>query len=342
MSIIKEKILHPLKMQWYDLQIAIGGAWWFFCKQQRELGRRLLATRYLDTIQTESRAVVFTCNGWSWSGGLADRLKGIVSVYDWCQRHHRKFIINFCEPFHLQDYLVPNEYNWLPQDIVYNKDCSAPKFCLMEPRTCNKREVKEHQDELLESWMNENLSNMTKQLHVYTNMFRPCVDFSQRFNELFKPCERLQQEIDCHLKEIGGTYISVSFRFTTLLGDFTDCTGTPLPEDKQKNLIEKSLNVVHEIASHAPIHNKILITADSETFLSKAKELQNVYVIPGKVGHIDYDHSDDVNMKTFLDFFMISKAVKVYLAKGPGMYNSAFARTASMINNSSFEIITYN
>lgn len=340
MSIIKEKILHPLKMQWYDLQIAIGGAWRFFCKQQRELEHRLLV-RYLDTTQTENRAVVFTCNGWSWSGGLADRLKGIVTVYDWCRRHHREFMINFCEPFHLQDYLVPNEYNWLPQDIVYNKDCAAPRFCLMEPRTCNKREVKEHQDELLESWMNENLSDITKQVHVYTNMFRPCVDFSQRFNELFKPCERLQKEINHHLKEIGGTYISISFRFTTLLGDFTDCTGTPLPEQEQTALIEKSVAAVKTIAGQAPQHDHILVTADSEKFLSKAKELRKVFVIPGKVGHIDYDHGDDVNMKTFLDFFMISKAVKVYLAKGSGMYNSAFAKTAALVYNKPFQVYEY-
>ena len=46
-------------------------------------------------------------------------------------------------------------------------------------------------------------------------------------------------------------------------------------------------------------------------------------------------------MKTFLDFYMISKAEAVYLAKGPGMYRSAFARTAAMVNNKPFEIYEY-
>lgn len=341
MSYIKEKVLHPLKMQWYNLQIAVGGAWRFFCKQQKILERKLQDDKYHEEASTSDTSIVFTCNGWSWSGGLADRIKGMVTVYDWCEQNNRKFQIDFREPFQLQHYLVPNEYNWLPQEIVYNKQCTLPRFCLMEPRTCHKKEVRNHQDELLKSWMDENLSDTQHQLHVYTNMYRPCVDFAKCFNKLFKPCARLQQEIERHLQNISGRYISISFRFTTLLGDFTDCTGASLPEDEQKDLIEKSLNVVHEIASHAPVHDKILITADSEKFLSRVKELKNVYVIPGKVGHIDYDHGDDVNMKTFLDFFMISRAEKVYLAKGPGMYNSAFAKTAAIVNNKPFEIYKY-
>ena len=328
-------------MQWYNLQIAIGGAWRFFCKQQRELEAKLTEKYYQKQEQISDKSVVFTCNGWSWSGGLADRIKGMLTLYDWCKRNNRPFQINFCEPFRLQDYLIPNEYDWLPHDIVYNKEYSLPRFCLMEPRTCNKREVLENQDELLESWMNGRLNDTERQLHVYTNMYRPCVDYALCFHDLFCPCERLQKEIDYHLQQIGTNYISISFRFTTLLGDFTDCTGTPLPEDKQQSLIEKSLMAILDISDKVPAHDRILVTADSEKFLSRAKNLNNVYIVPGKTGHIDYDHSDDVNMKTFLDFFLISKAKAVYLAKGSGMYNSAFAKTAALVNNRPFELYEY-
>ena len=69
--------------------------------------------------------------------------------------------------------------------------------------------------------------------------------------------------------------------------------------------------------------------------------MENVYIIPGKVGHIDYDNGDDVNMKTFLDFFLISKAEKVYLARSGKMYHSAFAKTASLVNNRPFEMYEY-
>ena len=332
---------HALKMKWYDTLIKIFGADWFFNYQRRSQERAMIRQYYqiAPSLKSLEPCVVFTCNGFTWSGGLADRIKGIISTYDWCQQNGRTFKINFCEPFRLEDYLVPNKYDWLPNDVAYKAQNVLPRICLREPRTGKYLAPK--WDSLFPKWMNQNVNDESIQYHLYTNMFLSYYDFPKRFHELFKPCERLQKEIDFHLQNIGAPYISISFRFTTLLGDFTDCTGAPLPEDEQKDLIERSLNVVHEIASHAPVHDKILITADSEKFLSRVQDVRNVYVIPGKVGHIDYDHGDDVNMKTFLDFFMISKAEKVYLAKGSQMYNSAFAKTAAMVNNKPFEIYKY-
>lgn len=337
-----KKVFHFFKMQWYELQIRMFGAWNFFLKQQKSAEKCLLKNNYKEKCPAQvSNCVVFTCNGLGWSGGLADRLRGIVSIYDWCKRNNRKFVINFCDPFLLQDYLQPNKYNWLPDMISYDSSNSIPKICMLEPRTCNRKEVVSQRDFLAEDWCNHNLVDVNKQIHVYTNQYRWCCDFAHLFNELFKPCERLQKEIDTHLSKIDGEFISISFRFTTLLGDFTDCTGKPLKDDDKECLIKDSLKVIRKISTDAPKHDKILVTADSSTFLERVKKIENVYVIPGKIGHIDYDNGDDVNMKTFLDFYMISKAEAVYLAKGPGMYRSAFARTAAMVNNKPFEIYEY-
>lgn len=349
MSFIKKKILHPLKMQWYEVQIQQGGAWWFFCKQQHQQELAMLKAHYNGAkLSNCNEAVIFACNGYTWHGGLADRLKGIIAIYDWCKRNNRQFQINFCEPFILQDYLVPNLYNWLPSAVSYNREQAEPRVCLMEPRTCNRKEVIECQNELLESWMDENLTDMYHQLHVYTNMSRSDVDFSKCFKELFRPCERLQKEIAYHKQQIGGKYISISFRFTTLLGDFTDCAGAPLPKDEREEYIEACLDTIREIHKSAPLHDYILITADSSTFLESVQKetwnsetaesvkLLKPYIIPGKVGHIDYEHGDDVNMKTFLDFLMIADAEAVYLVKYKKMYGSAFAKTAAMVNNKAF------
>lgn len=341
-SIVKMNLLHPLKMQWYELQIRLFGAWNFFLKQQKSNEIVLLKEHYTEnTSNAITHDVVFTCNGWGWSGGLADRFRGIVAVYDWCKRHYRTFSINFCNPFLLQDYLQPNEYNWLPKGISYDSSKSIPRVCMLEPRTCNRKEVLANQEELIEKWCDYNLSDKSKQIHVYTNQYRWSCNFAQLFNELFKPCDRLQDEINYHLSKIGGSYISISFRFTTLLGDFTDCTGKPLREGEKEKLIQDSLSAIKSISTSAPMHDKILVTADSCTFIERVKNMDGIYVIPGKIGHIDYDHGDDVNMKTFLDFFMISKAEAVYLAKGPGMYNSAFAKTAAMVNDKPFEVYEY-
>lgn len=337
-----KKILHSLKIQWYEMQIRVIGAWKFFLKQQKETERELVKKHYTQKdLKRVSNDVVFTCNGFYWSGGLADRLRGMIAVYDWCKRNNRKFSINFCHPFLLQDYLQPNQYNWLPDSISYDSLKAVPKVCMLEPRTCNRKEVMDRQPELIEEWCKNSLSDNDRQVHAYTNFYVWSCDFSYLFKELFRPCERLQKTIDFHLNEVGGHYISISFRFTTLLGDFTDCTGEPLCEVEKERLIQSSLSAIQNIVSNAPKHDRVLVVADSCTFLERAKKLENIYTIPGKIGHIDYDHGDDVNMKTFLDFFMISKAEAVYLAKGPGMYRSAFARTAAMVNDKPFTIYEY-
>lgn len=340
---IKFKYLHPIKIFYYNIEINIFGAWRFFLQQQRRQEKALRNKYYSnnDSITNTDNQIIFSCNGFIWHGGLADRLKGIVSIYDWCINNNKEFRINFVHPFRLQDYLIPNKYNWLIDagDVSYSCHGTEPKVCLMEPRTCNRKEILNNQYQLLTQWCNNNLYKNLKQIHVYTNMYRDSHDFSLRFNELFKPSDRLQAEINKNLKQLGDKYISISFRFTTIMGDFIDCAGTEYSEENKVQLLKSCVQAVKEIGRKAPSHNKILITADSERFLNYAKDnLEDIYIIPGKVGHIDYNDSDDVNMKTFLDFMLISRAEKVYLVKNRDMYNSAFAKTAAMVNNKDFEI----
>lgn len=338
----KQTFLHPLKMQWYEIQIKRMGAWNLFLKQQTNNENEIVLQHYNSTnILHPDNSIIFMCNGFIWSGGLADRLRAIIAIYGWCKNNNRQFKINFTTPFILQNYLVPRNYDWIPSNISYNKTETVVKVCLLEPRTCNRPEIFPRLSELGQDWCNNNLNIQDKQIHVFSNLFNWNENFSQLFNELFKPCERIEKEINYHLSQINGQYISISFRFTTLLGDFKDCTGKPLCDNEKENLIKQSLLAIQKISEQAPAHDKILVTADSITFLNRITGLPNIYVIPGKIGHIDYESGDDVNMKTFLDFFMISKAEAVYLAKGPGMYKSAFAKTASLVNNKPFKIYEY-
>ena len=126
-----------------------------------------------------------------------------------------------------------------------------------------------------------------------------------------------------------------------LLGDFKDCEGITLSSGQQDCLIKQSLDVLQYIKDTNPEFRKILVTSDSMKFLNATKSLPFVYVIEGEVGHINFTCSDDVNMKTFLDFFMIAHADKVFLAKSEKMYNSEFSRRAAMIYNKEFELVIY-
>lgn len=48
------------------------------------------------------------------------------------------------------------------------------------------------------------LNKSYKQIHIYSNMAIADNDFSVLFNELFRPSERLQNQIDYHLRKLGG------------------------------------------------------------------------------------------------------------------------------------------
>ena len=195
---------------------------------------------------------------------------------------------------------------------------------------------------LEKTWFQHRLKTTRQQLHFYTNM-QPESNllFGTYFCELFKPSDRLAAALDSHLQAIGENFISISFRFMQLLGDFVDCDGDTLPKTGQEELICRSIQAIEDIRQHHQSIPRVLVTSDSVRFLHRAKELPYVYVIEGKVGHINFEHSDDTNMKTFLDFLMISNAQKIYLAKSGKMYKSDFARYASMIHNRLFELYNY-
>lgn len=322
------------------------GNWRYVLYTQRRAERKYLRKHYRRTWNGTgvTPCVIFMNNGFTWHAGLCDRLRAITTLYAWCREHRMDFRIHFIHPFCLTEYLEPQGYDWTirEEEVAYDLSYATPLSMMygldVEPLRTSRRLYP-----LIEDWMEKNFSVKDKQVHLYTNLFTETTlhDFGTNFNELFKPTPRLQAQIDNHLHKLAGQYISISFRFTTLLGDFEDCTGSPLPEEERPVLIEKCVAAIAEIRANAPAHRRVLVTADSPTFLKRVEGLPDVYVVEGQVGHIDYQHSDAVNLKTFLDFFLISKAEKVYLARTGQMYRSAFAKTAALVENKPFEEYTF-
>ena len=71
--------------------------------------------------------------------------------------------------------------------------------------------------------------------HVYSNVTLHEELYSKYFNELFTPSIHLQNSIEKCLSEIGGNYVSITFRFIGLLGDFKDpFTAVPRLTEEQK------------------------------------------------------------------------------------------------------------
>lgn len=291
-----------------------------------------------DTQTQSQKCVIFMANGIVSHGGLADRIKGILSVYSWCLSRSVVFKIHFVSPFSLNKYLLPNEYDWMidEKDVFYN---SSTKVSYLMHDLVSHSMDKAYLDKKTIQWMDEQWLTHNGQIHVYTNTDCCLGSYSELFSSLFRTSDGLSSLLSLSKSEIGKEYITISFRFTTLLGDFHDCINHELPIEEKKKLIEKCLCSIKHIRSKHPSKYKIVVFSDSEKFLSNVKELSQIHIVPGKVGHIDNDNNTATHAKTFLDFFLISNAAKVYLVKSNRMYNSDFPRIAALISKKPFELV---
>lgn len=288
------------------------------------------------------RAVVFMAlNETTFSGGLSDRLRGIVSVYAECKRQGRPFRIVF-EPLHLEDYLAPNEYDWRIGEDEIDWDLAKSYPCVLLTYHNDPRNRWQHfvQSTVLRSYFRKHCL----QLHVFTNMIPSDEEYRTLFHELFKPADDLQQLIGYHQEKLGGkgNYISCTFRFRQLLGDFKE-GGATLPASKREPYIQQCVQTVAHLHELHP-EKRILVTADSHTFLDElmAASLPYVYVMPGKVVHLGFtsDASKAVYMKSFLDMYMISYADIVYLVRDKLMYHSGFPYRAALLGGTNYEEVS--
>lgn len=280
--------------------------------------------------------VVFSLDSRFESNGLADRLRGMVSLYAYCKAKGLVFKIDHRAPFRLADYLTPAEYDWTIKDeeITHSLFRSRPIYFM--DRSNPERIFKIREDRNI-------------QYHVYTNI--DCIDlinqsfdkhytFSELFNELFKPAPSLATILRDNLSAIGKNYISISFRFMQLLGE-KDIRGDVLNNSEREKLIHRSLECVKSLQKQNA-NLGCLVTADSNLFLQEVATLPDIYVAPGKVGHIGHNEEGDVFLKTFLDFFLVANAEQVYLAYTGSMYSkSLFAKTAALIKDRTFKKVNY-
>lgn len=274
----------------------------------------------------------------TFSGGLSDRLRGIVAIYAECKRQGLPFRIVF-EPLHLEDYLAPNKYDWKIKDEEICWDTTRTYPCVLLTYHPNTRNRYQHwvQSTILKSYIRKPY----EQIHIYSNMICRDREYGPLFHELFKPTKELQQQIDYHLDKLGGkqSYISCTFRFRQLLGDFKE-GGDTLPPDQREPYIERCINTVKALHGQCP-GKKILVTADSSTFLTKlgSRAIPYVYIMPGRVVHIGftYDASHATYLKSFLDMYMLSLADTVYLVRDKLMYHSGFPYRSALLGGAKYQ-----
>ena len=294
-----------------------------------------------DGNRAKRQTLIFMVDGKWMHGGLTDRLRGMASAYKFATEHNLDFKIYHTSPFLLQEILEPNKVDWLIDEKQISKNCSVAKPVLLYREDFNNDSALERQ-----------LDKTHEQFHLYS-----CVDtlggkFAEYFNELFKPSALLAQEIKHYSKLLGENYTSFSFRFQNKLGDFKEFTFKELPEKGKRELMKASLNAIKGDSAPEQVRGdkeagmtvaKILVTADSPSFLAEAAKLPNVVIVKGNSIHIDFNSSKKAvdYLKAFTEFFLISKAksAKLYRNRKYKTYPSNFPKYAASLGNIPYEIV---
>jgi len=279
--------------------------------------------------KTNRQQLIFMADGKWMHGGLTDRLRGMASAYNFAVEHHLDFKIYHVSPIKLQDILVPNKVNWLISEAEIARETSIAKPVLLYREDFDNDSALERQ-----------LDTTHTQFHLYS-----CIDtlgekFPERFRELFKPSPLLSQELEHYGSLLGTGYKSYSFRFQNKLGDFREFTFKEISTAEKKELLDAAINALKKEACNT---DKILVTADSPTFLAEASKIRNVVVVKGTSVHIDFNSSSKTTdyLKAFTEFFLISKASKaeLYQNKKFRTYPSNFPKYAALLGNVPYKIV---
>ena len=257
-------------------------------------------------------------------------------------------------PFELQEILQPNNVNWVIGEKEISRNCEVAKPVLLYREDFNNDSALERQ-----------IDSKHKQFHLYSCVDTVGEDFSKYFNELFKPSPILEQELSHYSELLGESYTAISFRFQNKLGDFKEFTFKELPENGKRKLMSAAINVLRKemphqvghdrsdatlscppVSGHPPLVNetsKILVTADSPTFLAAVEDMPNVVTVKGKSIHIDFNSSKNATdyLKAFTEFFLISKATKAKLYRNCKYktYPSNFPKYAALLGHVPYEIV---
>lgn len=304
---------------------------------RREVRRHLSAHYNLsDPIPDNGKTIVYMADGRRLHGGLADRLRGIVTTWKYCKEHGVNFRINFVEPFRLEEYLLPAEYDWRLRtgELSYNKTACKAVFQDTRGDTGERelrwqRRVSERQ-----------FSGSWRQFHVYTAFYYAENEFGPLFSELFRPTPRLQAVIDKTVSQCGSRFISVTTRFRELLGDFKEPVKgvVPLDDAAAAGLIERLLDKIGELKERHNVE-RVFVTSDSARFLKAASALDYCVTLEGGISHIDANGpNDNADLKTFADFLTIARAETSYLLLGSKMYNGNFAKRAAALGGHPYVI----
>lgn len=305
----------------------------------RRVARRHLARYYSPQAPRAVNAeklVIGMADGKYLHGGLADRLRGLVTLYSCCRQKGLRFGIRFTSPFDLADYLIPNDYDWRVADGELCMNSRDAKAVYMDNIDAQDSREPRWQQRVMERCV----GLPYRQIHVYSSFSYVGSDFGRLFRELFRPSPHVEATLAPHRQALGPGYISVSTRFMELLGDFREPRGgMRLDEAARADIIGRCISRIEAIHdSHPGV--RILVTSDSTGFLAACRRLDYVHTVDGDIAHVDTGTAAD-HTKTFVDFLLIAGASHAYQLRTGPMYAGNFSLRAAQAGDKPHSLIEF-
>jgi len=268
-------------------------------------------------------SIVYISDTNTWAGGLVDRLKGIISLYDFAKEKKLPFYI-FSDQ--------KNDFSGFLQIKLKNVRLDA-----LDRKIRGNKVHYFIDNTIVRSYSYFFSSN--KIHHVYTNLdllkYKYGSESDEKwrllFHQLFNPSGLIKTEVD---KIIGGRdFIVCSFRFRSRMGDFKD---DGREWDKQTKIaeIEKLNKAVENTISKFP--NKIVyVASDSATYIKQLLQLD-----PNRFFYNSNLKADINDMeRSIIEFLVISQGERVFQFKRPSMFSGVFSYYASIIGNIRYELV---
>ena len=271
-------------------------------------------------------------------GGLVDRLKGIVSGAMIAEELNLDFkILVDDNTFNLFEFLVP-----VKQQIVAKKSDVSFNYFSSKPILMYNL-FKLNKENILRRFKNR------KQFHLYNNMdvtnrFFPELNETQlhaKWRDTFLRLFKFDEYFHNYWKKNIGMFrvYGIHLRFMSLLGDFDEIVNNEMEKNDKEKLVTECIEGVIKIMQQHD-GEKYVVVADSVYFLERLKlsvqgsDLTEKLFIPaGIIGHIDIVQYESVLQKAILDFYLLSRCLKVFQIKGNKMHNSQYCRYAALLGN---------
>ena len=269
-------------------------------------------------------------------GGLLDRLKGVISFYEVAKQKNVAFKIYFTHPFALKDFLLPNEVDWQIKVLQFNPFQDTVLYLM------NQFHV--NPVALIDTRKNKTYfiyCNIDYLASIHTSFSPEGLQeiWRNNYRQLFTTSKFLEAAISKLPQEKN---IVCHTRFTSLMGDFADTTSEVLSVSAQEKLIEKIVSKLYDIQQKHET-TPIYVLSDSVVFLNYIRTHTAFKTLAGTPKHVDVKgqmSSIEEHLKTFTDFYFISKSEQVYLLQIDQMYGSGFSKYAALIENKPFVVVS--